>query len=207
MDVIYAAKEIFPLLNIITNGVVPIPLDINARIYVSLDGKEQTHNAIRNAPVFYKILNNYRNDHRVIFLYTISQANYLDIAPTIAKAKETGVAGITFQLFHPAAGINKQQQLSGSASEIAYQTLLRYSNDPFVLITPAILNSLFRQQLSEERCLIKRYLRCFSANGTLKRCCNAECACPDCKLILPHVHETLNHYPDHKTWQTFLKLI
>ena len=52
MNVIRDAYETFGLIQIATNGIIKIPEDIRATIWVSIDGNEETHNKIRGLNFF-----------------------------------------------------------------------------------------------------------------------------------------------------------
>ncbi len=99
MNVIRDAYETFGLIQIATNGIIKIPEDIRATIWVSIDGNEETHNKIRGAKIYHKIVENYQDDPRVTISTTLSTSNYKQIFEIVENCIKLGVSGIFFMLY------------------------------------------------------------------------------------------------------------
>ncbi len=103
-DLCRVCHGVIPLGAIATNGLKPIPRDIDYRIHISVWGNDRTSRAIRNAPdMLVRQMENYRDDPRAIFVYTFTPQN-------IAEAEEvTGLLAdnnmqITFNMFSAPVG-------------------------------------------------------------------------------------------------------
>lgn len=93
-DVLMLADNIFPLVNVITNGTIKIPPEFNNRLFVSLDGSQKTNDAIRGDGVFSRILKNYSGDRRVIINMTLMKDNYKEFEYVNRIAKKHGFGGV-----------------------------------------------------------------------------------------------------------------
>jgi MoaA/NifB/PqqE/SkfB family radical SAM enzyme len=102
MDVILLSKQIFPYVDIITNGTIYIPEEFNDRLYISIDGNEQTHDNLRGKGTFRQIINNYKYDKRVIIAMTLTKENYIEMEDMIKLAKEFKFRGVACDIYTPA---------------------------------------------------------------------------------------------------------
>lgn len=98
-NIIAMADKIFDAVFIVSNGTTRIPENINRRIFVSIDGNRETHNRIRRAPIFDKVIQNIKNDKRVVIAPTLSKTNFRQIEEIVKIAKDANVSGITFSLY------------------------------------------------------------------------------------------------------------
>lgn len=101
MDVVYLANRLFPIVNIATNGLSPVPPNIRHTILISLDGSEATHDRIRGPGVFQRVMDNYRGDLRVIYRMPIHKMNLDDIETVVHIAKQNGARGVSFIVHAP----------------------------------------------------------------------------------------------------------
>lgn len=65
-NIIETAAKIFDGVFIVSNGTSKISEGINSRIFVSLDGNREIHNKIRGANIFDKVIQNIKDDKRVV---------------------------------------------------------------------------------------------------------------------------------------------
>ncbi len=106
LDVVAAARMMFPCVCATTNGTIPwweAPLD---RVWVSLDGPKSIHDAIRGDGVFDRVITNLRKggQGRALVSSTISRSNIASIPELIAMLKGL-VAGVTIQFYYPYNGL------------------------------------------------------------------------------------------------------
>jgi len=113
-DLIIAAKKRFTKVGMTSNGLNPLDLPVDT-LWVSIDGFEQTHNFLRGAKVYHKIMHNIqRSNHPKLFAHiTINAVNYTEI-PELIKYLSSMVRGITVQFYYP---YNKKYDLYLDHSE------------------------------------------------------------------------------------------
>ena len=94
LDVLMLADRIFPLVYVITNGTIKIPREFNHRLYVSIDGLQETNDLLRGNGVFLKVIKNYCGDKRVVINMTITKNNYRELEDVIKISKKNGFNGV-----------------------------------------------------------------------------------------------------------------
>ncbi len=94
IDVLMLADRIFPFVYVITNGTIKIPEEFNHRLYVSVDGTQETNDSIRGNGVFSRVIKNYSGDKRVVINMTITKDNYHMLEDATKIAKENGFNGV-----------------------------------------------------------------------------------------------------------------
>ena len=98
---VYEAKNRFVCVGMTTNGInsLDIPVDV---LWVSIDGFEETHNALRRANVYQSIIKNVINsNHPKLYAHiTINALNYQEI-PDLIKHLSKIFKGITIQFYYP----------------------------------------------------------------------------------------------------------
>ena len=87
------------VIQIATNGIIKIPEDIKATIWVSIDGNKETHNKIRGAKIYDKVIKNITDDPRITISTTLSTTNYKQVHEIVNNCIKTGVSGIFFMLY------------------------------------------------------------------------------------------------------------
>lgn len=102
MDVIKLAAEIFPFIDICSNGTIKIGDYYQQKIFVSIDGDREMHDYIRGKGVYDRILANYKGDKRVVLSMTITNDNYLMTEHVIKLAMENGMIGVSCDVYTPA---------------------------------------------------------------------------------------------------------
>lgn len=99
MPVVEAAYDTFDSIQVATNGINKIPDRLRCVIWVSIDGREETHNRIRGAKCYQKIMRNIQNDKRISISMTLTASNYKEIFLTIEACLKANVKGIFFLLY------------------------------------------------------------------------------------------------------------
>lgn len=107
-DVVAAAQKNFFSVGMTTNGTLPLDVAVNT-LWVSIDGLEASHNALRAAPIFSHIMDNIkRSQHPRLFAHiTINAVNAAEI-PELIRFLQHKVRGITVQFYYP---YNQQDEL------------------------------------------------------------------------------------------------
>jgi hypothetical protein len=96
--------ETIPLGAIATNGLKPIPRDIDYRIHISVWGNDATSKAIRKADdMLARQMANYQGDPRAVFVYTFTPDNIVQAAEVTRMLAESGQQ-ITFNMFSAPVG-------------------------------------------------------------------------------------------------------
>ena len=100
-DVVAAAQKKFFSVGMTTNGTLPLDVTVNT-LWVSIDGLETTHNALRGAPIFARIMENIKNSKypRLFAHITINAINAAEI-PDLIRFLHQKVRGITVQFYYP----------------------------------------------------------------------------------------------------------
>lgn len=99
-----ACYQVIPLGAIATNGLKPIPADIDYRIHISVWGNDATSLAVRKAPdMLARQIDNYQGDPRAVFVYTFSPVN-IDEAREVTELLAKNGLQITFNMFSAPVG-------------------------------------------------------------------------------------------------------
>ncbi len=89
---------------IATNGLKPIPAQVDYRIHISVWGNDATSLAVRKAPdMLVRQMENYKDDPRAIFVYTFSPIN-IEEAREVTKLLAKNGRQITFNMFSAPVG-------------------------------------------------------------------------------------------------------
>lgn len=99
LPVVEAAYSTFDSIQVATNGIIPMSDYLKCVIWVSIDGTEQTHNRIRGAKCYQKVMRNIQDDKRISISMSLSTTNYKEIFPTIEACLRANVKGIFFLLY------------------------------------------------------------------------------------------------------------
>lgn len=111
-DILRACYQTIPLGTIFTNGLIPIDREIGYRIHISVWGNAMGDSLLRplasrrpTAPHLPTQLDNYRNDQRVIFVYTFNETNVGQVEEVVRAVKAEGHR-LTFNVFSPPEGFH-----------------------------------------------------------------------------------------------------
>lgn len=98
--------QVIPLGAIASNGLKPIPREIDYRIHISVWGSDKTSLAVRKAPdMLVRQIANYKDDPRAVFVYTFTSAN-IDEAKEVTQLLARNGQKITFNMFSAPVGYN-----------------------------------------------------------------------------------------------------
>jgi len=202
-DVIDSADRIFGAIAIASNGVNKISNRINRRIFISLDGPRDVHNRIRGADIFDKVIENIRNDKRVIIAPTLSMLNYKYIDELVQIARDTNVEGITFALYTSHSDRDDPLLLSGDELDkvISWLNKAWKQNRDIVFMTPYII-ALFKEKEHQHDCFFKgRNFISFNAALAVKKPCvlGAGVVCRTCGCNVPMISYALKK-ADFRSW-------
>lgn len=99
-----ACHQIIPLGAIASNGLKPIPREIDYRIHISVWGNDETSLAVRKAPeMLERQLKNYHEDPRAVFVYTFTPHN-IEQAREVAVILADHGQQMTFNMFSAPVG-------------------------------------------------------------------------------------------------------
>ncbi len=130
--------KVIPLGAIATNGIAPIPKEIDYRIHISVWGNDRTSKAIRKAPnMLARQVANYKNDPRAVFVYTFTPAN-IDESREVTKFLADNNQQITFNMFSSPVGYQGNLRHTAESlkhtSEVMSELLTEYPET--VLFSP-----------------------------------------------------------------------
>ena len=108
LDILELADSIFPVLHVITNGTIKIPNSFKHILFLSIDGMEETNDRIRGAGTFRKLLENYKNDPRVIINMTLSIENYKELEDVVKLSIKNRFAGVVCNIYCCTTDCNDQ---------------------------------------------------------------------------------------------------
>lgn len=192
--VIEYATEIFGVrhVNIVTNGTIKIPSHWKNNIYVSIDGDEETQQEIRGGNILGSIINNIKDNKRVLISATISKMNYKKIKDIYNIAKEANVKGVSFSFY---TGKTKEDSIDGDILDEAIENLKEIkSMDPeYVIVTEKMLDVLKNKSHTKNCVLRKGLVVSHLPNMEIKKPCifGEDIDCSNCGCHIPIVAECL----------------
>jgi MoaA/NifB/PqqE/SkfB family radical SAM enzyme len=99
-DIIEFAYHKFPVVYIISNGIIKIPKKLGRLvIFLSVDGAKEKNDAIRGKGTFKKVLSNYSGDRRVILNMTLMKNNYTDLETVVKISKKHNFRGVVCNFY------------------------------------------------------------------------------------------------------------
>jgi len=203
MNVIIMANRIFNEIGIISNGTIKVPDCIQRRIFISIDGPKEIHNKIRRADVFDRIMDNIKDDKRVILSPTLSTTNYKYIDELIDIAENSNVEGITFSTYTSHRETADPLLLEGEKLDWTVNKLMEVwsKNREIVLLTPRVIN-LFKTKEHYKRCFFRgNNIISFDANMKIKKPCTLGQGvnCKTCGCIVPIISDAAERI-DIRAW-------
>lgn len=187
-NVIEIADRIFDGVFIVSNGTTKIPENIKRRIFVSLDGNRETHNKIRGANIFDKVIQNITNDKSVVIASTISKTNYKQIEEIVKIAKDANVFGIIFSLY-TADSPDDKLLIKGADLDYVVSKLkeVKKENPDFVLISRMMIDT-FKTKGHIKDCFLRsKFTISYYPDMTVKTPCvlGEKIDCSTCGCIVP----------------------
>ena len=100
-DIVRYARRKFTCVGVTTNGTLPLETDADV-VWVSVDGFAETHNRLRRAPIFERVIENIRcSKHPRLYAHiTVNSENHAEI-PELVRFLEGLVKGISVQFYYP----------------------------------------------------------------------------------------------------------
>jgi len=127
------ANNIFPIIQVITNGTIKIPKNFNHRLFVSLEGQKRKNDLIRGKGIFSKVIKNYSGDKRVIINMTLKKDNYKELENVVKIARENNFLGVVCNLYTPTIGEKSDSVITKKDRKLIISELKRvksvYPND------------------------------------------------------------------------------
>ncbi len=100
-DVARYARQRFACVGVTTNGTLPLDIETDV-LWVSLDGFAATHNRLRQAEIFERVIENIRRSpHPRLFAHITANAENAAEIPDLVRYLSTLVKGITVQFYYP----------------------------------------------------------------------------------------------------------
>ena len=190
MNLLHTALDMFPSVQIASNGIIKLPwFDHHKQpiYWVSLDGGEDMHNNIRGANIFRKVIENIKDDKRVLISTTITAMNYKEIEEVVKIAYNIGVSGIFFLMYtgYP----NDPLLVKGIKLKSVIENILKVMKNfgDFILISKKMLDLYITKEFVPH-CVFKRgVIKSYYPNGQLKFCVmgNSPLLCENCGCIVP----------------------
>ncbi len=187
-NVIEMADKIFDGVFIVSNGTAKIPGSINRRIFVSLDGNRETHNKIRGADIFDKVIQNIKDDKRVVIASTLSKTNFRQIEEIVKIAKDANVFGVIFSLY-TADAPDDGLLIKGADLEYVISALkkAKKENPDFVLLSKMMIDT-FRTKKHVRDCFLRsKFTISYYPDLSVKTPCvlGEKVDCSTCGCIVP----------------------
>ncbi|MHA1144128.1 MAG: radical SAM protein [Candidatus Helarchaeota archaeon] len=189
MNLIKEAVDIFPMVQIATNGLIKMPKFPGKQpvIWTSLDGRPETHNAIRGAEVFDRVIENIQNDKRIFISMAVSASNYDEIDVVAKIAHDANVRGLFFLFYTGYPGdplLLKGKSLRKAVKGIS-KAMMEYGD--FIVISKKMIET-YVTKSHVPTCIFKNGgVQSFYPNGKRKYCVmgNSPALCANCGCIVP----------------------
>ncbi len=213
-DVIERCKPFFRYNTVVTNGTMPLPDWPDVNWYVSIDGDEAAHEAMRDPEgryrkngglgIYHRVRENVRrNQHlRLTICCVITRTNVHTIERVVRDWHEAGARAITFDFFTPIKGLaNDDLWLDPSERDEAIDTLLalREIYGDFFVIPERALRLMRSEHCLDvtSNCLLRDRSFSLNANGQTKGKCvlGDDADCDRCGCVAPFYLRSLTHRP------------
>jgi MoaA/NifB/PqqE/SkfB family radical SAM enzyme len=189
MDVIREAIKIFPSVQVVSNGIIKLPRFngyIQPKYWVSIDGNKDTHDKIRGARVFDKVIQNIRENNPVVTT-TIMALNYKEIEEIAKIAYDNDASGLIFQFYTDYA--DSPLLLKGNILKKTIKDILKvmreYGN--FIFYSKKMLEIYLSKEFVPH-CIFKTgQIKSFYPDGKQKFCVmgNSPLLCDNCGCVVP----------------------
>ncbi len=186
MPVVEAAYNTFNSIQVATNGIIKMPEQLRCVIWVSIDGTEGTHNRIRGAKCYQKIMRNIQDDKRIAISMSLTTTNYKEIFPTIEACLKANVKGIFFLLY--TGHLSDSLYLYGKQLEYTikslYHAIDEYGN--FILISRRMVDLYKTKKHVKDCCFKAGYVQSYYPDMSRKLpCVMGPVDCRTCGCIVP----------------------
>ena len=154
---------------------------------MSLDGGEEMHNKIRGAKVFHKIIDNIRDDKRVLISTSVTSMNYKEIEKIVKIAYDAGVSGLFFLWYtgYPNDPLLLKGEILKQAIKSVVNVMKNYGD--FILISRKMLELYITKEFVSYCPFKSLGVKSYYPNGQRKYCVmgNSPELCQNCGCIVP----------------------
>jgi len=189
MDVIREAIKIFPTVQVVSNGVIKLPR-FNGykqpKYWISIDGTKDTHDKIRGAKVFDKVITNIQENNPIV-TSTIMTLNYKEIENIAKIAYENDASGLILLLYtsYP----DNPLLLKGSILKKTIKDILKVMREygDFIFYSKKMLEVYLSKEFVPH-CVFKTgQIKSFFPDGKQKFCVmgNSPLLCENCGCVVP----------------------
>ena len=189
MEVIKEAIKIFPTVQVVSNGIIKLPR-FNGykqpKYWVSIDGTKETHDKIRGANVFDKVILNIRENNPIV-TSTIMTLNYKEIEDIVKIAYENDASGLIF-LFYTSYP-DDPLLLKGNILKKTIKDILKVMREygDFIIYSKKMLDVYLSKEFVPH-CVFKTgQIKSFFPDGKQKFCVmgNSPLLCDTCGCAVP----------------------
>jgi Fe-coproporphyrin III synthase len=196
-ELVERGRRFFPYNIVVTNGLLPLPSWPDVHFFVSVDGTEEAHEAIRGVPGSYRRIKHHaeREDLDVMVTCCLNRLNAHTVEELTAEWDRTPVRHIAFEFHTPIAGLAGGDDLWLTLEErdrvLEVILALKEVYGSFIL-PPARTYRLMRSDVCQEvtrTCDYARIATAFGPDGEVKRPCmlGPKAECSRCGCIVPFV--------------------
>jgi MoaA/NifB/PqqE/SkfB family radical SAM enzyme len=180
-DVLMLADKIFPYVYVITNGTIKIPKEFNHRIFISLDGLQETNDSIRGKGVFSRVIKNFSGDKRAAINMTITKDNYMELEDVIKISQKNGFQGVSCNICTGGIGLTLPIVVKREERKTIIKELKRvksiYKND--FLLSNTMLKW-FECPDHKDKCYWGDEVLHFDVSWNRRRCFGNNADCSNC---------------------------
>ena len=210
MEVIKEAIKIFPTVQVVSNGVIKLPRFYGYKkpiYWVSVDGTKETHDKIRGASIFDKVISNIQENNPVV-ASTIMTLNYKEIENIAKIAYDNDASGLVF-LFYTSYPDNSLL-LKGNILKNTVKDILKVMREygDFIFYSKKMLEVYLSKEFVPY-CIFKTgQIKSFFPDGKQKFCVmgNSPLLCENCGCVVPITAYALFKKFDSETADKLRKL-
>lgn len=193
-DLIERGMKYFKSNLIATNGTIELPYWPDVNFYISVDGKKDTHDAIRGMGCYDRIKKHAnRPELKISVSMVINTMNYQDIEYFLEEWKDVGVKGCLFQIYTPIKGLKNNDLWPGwRLRDEILDKLLRLKDEKYgdFIGVPNLVLKLMKSDKCKEitrNCVFKKVSFCLDPQGQIKKPCmmGPQADCLRCGCVLP----------------------
>ncbi|UCH83525.1 MAG: radical SAM protein [Candidatus Latescibacterota bacterium] len=193
-DLLRRAMDVFPRNAVATSGALPIPLDLDAGLLVSIEGPRDIHDALRGRGAYDTAMENIKHLPEKSFalattLTTLSVDAISSFPDLVASTRALGML-VGFHVGRP----DDPARLDNQQRDRAVDTLLELrASHPGVLLHSENALELFRSSHRRDiskRCIYRESAHAFDVHFAIKEPCtfaeNASCDACGCPVVMIH---------------------
>lgn len=179
-DIVRYARRKFACVGVTTNGTLPLNLETDIA-WVSVDGFAETHNRLRRADIFDRVIGHIRaaRHPRLYAHITVNSVNHTEV-PELVRFLSGLVKGVSIQFYYP-YGADDRLFLPWSERSALLDRLVALKEQGFPVLNST--DALRALRANHWRCLPER-IDCANPDGTLWQGCylrgRAEQDCAKC---------------------------